>query len=176
MVELRFFGGLSVEETAEILQVSADTIQRDWRFAKPPQIAGIEFWAHFCAQYNGCCAPGPADSGWDLKSDDAVTSSLGIFTPFEYKGQRRSPACMHIQAKQQLLSHRPLIGGFLEGKPPSALFSSINAPSEASKGHAYSQFRLSFPAVCCSSSASFFRPKARSASACLRWASGSFGS
>ncbi len=34
MVELRFFGGLSVEETAEILQVSADTIQRDWRFAK----------------------------------------------------------------------------------------------------------------------------------------------
>ena len=34
MVELRFFGGLSVEETAEVLQVSPDTIQRDWRFAK----------------------------------------------------------------------------------------------------------------------------------------------
>ena len=34
MVELRFFGGLSVEETAEILQVSPDTIHRDWRFAK----------------------------------------------------------------------------------------------------------------------------------------------
>jgi RNA polymerase sigma-70 factor, ECF subfamily len=33
MVELRFFGGLSVEETAEVLQVSPDTIQRDWRFA-----------------------------------------------------------------------------------------------------------------------------------------------
>jgi RNA polymerase sigma-70 factor (ECF subfamily) len=34
MVELRFFGGLSVEETAEILQVSPDTVHRDWRFAK----------------------------------------------------------------------------------------------------------------------------------------------
>lgn len=34
MVELRFFGGLSVEEAAEILQVSPDTIHRDWRFVK----------------------------------------------------------------------------------------------------------------------------------------------
>jgi RNA polymerase sigma-70 factor, ECF subfamily len=34
MVELRFFGGLSVAETAEILQVSPDTVHRDWRFAK----------------------------------------------------------------------------------------------------------------------------------------------
>jgi hypothetical protein len=34
MVELRFFGGLSVEETAEVLQVSPDTVHRDWRFAK----------------------------------------------------------------------------------------------------------------------------------------------
>ena len=34
MVELRFFGGLSVEETAEVLQVSADTVMRDWRLAK----------------------------------------------------------------------------------------------------------------------------------------------
>jgi RNA polymerase sigma-70 factor (ECF subfamily) len=34
MVELRFFGGLSVEETAEILEVSPDTVHRDWRFAK----------------------------------------------------------------------------------------------------------------------------------------------
>ena len=34
VVELRFFGGLSVEETADVLQVSADTIKRDWRLAK----------------------------------------------------------------------------------------------------------------------------------------------
>ena len=34
MVELRFFGGLSVEETAEVLNVSTDTILRDWRLAK----------------------------------------------------------------------------------------------------------------------------------------------
>ena len=34
VVELRFFGGLSVEETAEALDVSQETVQRDWRFAK----------------------------------------------------------------------------------------------------------------------------------------------
>jgi RNA polymerase sigma-70 factor (ECF subfamily) len=34
VVELRYFGGLSVEETATVLGVSADTITRDWRTAK----------------------------------------------------------------------------------------------------------------------------------------------
>jgi RNA polymerase sigma factor (TIGR02999 family) len=34
VVELRFFGGLSVEETAEALQISQETVMRDWKFAK----------------------------------------------------------------------------------------------------------------------------------------------
>jgi RNA polymerase sigma factor (TIGR02999 family) len=34
MIELRFFGGLSVEETASVLHVSPDTVKRDWRLAK----------------------------------------------------------------------------------------------------------------------------------------------
>jgi RNA polymerase sigma-70 factor, ECF subfamily len=34
VVELRFFGGLSVDETAEVLRVSSDTVLRDWKFAK----------------------------------------------------------------------------------------------------------------------------------------------
>jgi RNA polymerase sigma factor (TIGR02999 family) len=34
VVELRFFGGLSVEETAEVLQVSTGTVRRDWRLAR----------------------------------------------------------------------------------------------------------------------------------------------
>ena len=34
VVELRFFGGLSVEETAEVLGVSAPTVKRHWRMAK----------------------------------------------------------------------------------------------------------------------------------------------
>jgi RNA polymerase sigma factor (TIGR02999 family) len=34
VVELRYFGGLSVEETAEVLHVSPDTVKRDWRLAK----------------------------------------------------------------------------------------------------------------------------------------------
>jgi RNA polymerase sigma factor (TIGR02999 family) len=50
VVELRFFGGLSVEETAEVLKVSAQTVWRDWTLAKVwllremkrggPQVAG----------------------------------------------------------------------------------------------------------------------------------------
>jgi RNA polymerase sigma-70 factor, ECF subfamily len=34
VVELRFFGGLEVNETAEALKISAETVKRDWRFAK----------------------------------------------------------------------------------------------------------------------------------------------
>jgi RNA polymerase sigma-70 factor (ECF subfamily) len=34
VVELRYFGGMSVEETADVLQVSTNTVIRDWRLAK----------------------------------------------------------------------------------------------------------------------------------------------
>jgi RNA polymerase sigma factor (TIGR02999 family) len=34
VVELRFFGGLEVKETAEALKISPETVKRDWRFAK----------------------------------------------------------------------------------------------------------------------------------------------
>ncbi len=34
VVEMRFFGGLSVEETAEALKISPETVMRDWKFAK----------------------------------------------------------------------------------------------------------------------------------------------
>jgi DNA-directed RNA polymerase specialized sigma24 family protein len=34
VVELRFFGGLTVGETAQALEVSSDTVMRDWKLAK----------------------------------------------------------------------------------------------------------------------------------------------
>lgn len=34
VVELRFFGGLSVEETAEVLEISVNTVKRDWSTAR----------------------------------------------------------------------------------------------------------------------------------------------
>lgn len=34
VVELRFFGGLSIEETAEALKISPETVKRDWTWAK----------------------------------------------------------------------------------------------------------------------------------------------
>ncbi len=34
VVELRFFGGLSVDETAEVLAISPETVMRDWKFAR----------------------------------------------------------------------------------------------------------------------------------------------
>jgi len=34
VIELRFFGGLSVEETAAVLKISPDSVMRDWRLAR----------------------------------------------------------------------------------------------------------------------------------------------
>jgi len=34
VIEMRFFGGLTVEETASVLKVSTDTVMRDWKLAK----------------------------------------------------------------------------------------------------------------------------------------------
>jgi RNA polymerase sigma factor (TIGR02999 family) len=34
VIELRFFGGLSVEETAEVLQISPQSVMRDWKLAR----------------------------------------------------------------------------------------------------------------------------------------------
>jgi len=34
VIELRFFSGLSVEETAEVLKISPQSVMRDWRLAK----------------------------------------------------------------------------------------------------------------------------------------------
>ena len=34
VIEMRFFGGMTVEETAEVLKISTDTVKRDWRMAK----------------------------------------------------------------------------------------------------------------------------------------------
>lgn len=42
IVELRFFGGLSVEETAEVLGISTRTVKRDWRKARAFLLASLE--------------------------------------------------------------------------------------------------------------------------------------
>ena len=42
VVELRFFGGLSVDETAAVLNVSSQTVMRDWRLAKVWLLREIE--------------------------------------------------------------------------------------------------------------------------------------
>jgi RNA polymerase sigma-70 factor (ECF subfamily) len=34
VIELRFFGGLSVDETAEVLKISAQSVMRDWKMAR----------------------------------------------------------------------------------------------------------------------------------------------
>jgi RNA polymerase sigma factor (TIGR02999 family) len=42
VIEMRFFGGLSVEETATILKVSPDTVLRDWRLARAWLLAELK--------------------------------------------------------------------------------------------------------------------------------------
>lgn len=44
VVELRFFGGLTVEETAEVLRVSTNTVRRDWRLAKAWLLRELGGW------------------------------------------------------------------------------------------------------------------------------------
>ncbi|MBZ5536862.1 MAG: sigma-70 family RNA polymerase sigma factor [Acidobacteriia bacterium] len=41
VVELRYFGGLNIEETAEVLGISVDTVKRDWRMARAWLIAEL---------------------------------------------------------------------------------------------------------------------------------------
>ena len=42
VVELRFFGGLTLEETAEVLHVPSDTVKRDWRLARLWLLRGLK--------------------------------------------------------------------------------------------------------------------------------------
>ena len=46
VVELRFFGGLSLEETAEVLKLSPGTVRRDWRMARA--------WLHHELSHDSC--------------------------------------------------------------------------------------------------------------------------
>ena len=41
LVELRFFGGLSIEETAEVLKISAQSVMRDWKTARAWLVAEL---------------------------------------------------------------------------------------------------------------------------------------
>lgn len=50
VVQLRYFGGLSLEETAEVLEVSVETAKRDWRMAR----------AWLLAELTGKQRPGPS--------------------------------------------------------------------------------------------------------------------
>jgi RNA polymerase sigma-70 factor (ECF subfamily) len=52
VIEMRFFGGLSVKETAEALHVSPETVMRDWKLAKA--------WLHRQLREDGGGAPGSA--------------------------------------------------------------------------------------------------------------------
>jgi RNA polymerase sigma factor (TIGR02999 family) len=42
VIQLRFFGGLSVEETAAVVQVSPDTVMRDWKLARAWLLAELD--------------------------------------------------------------------------------------------------------------------------------------
>lgn len=57
VVELRYFGGLSVEETATVLGVSVDTVMRDWKLAR--------VWLHreLVRRADVPSGPGPARAG-----------------------------------------------------------------------------------------------------------------
>jgi RNA polymerase sigma factor (TIGR02999 family) len=51
VIELRFFGGLSVEETAAVLEISGQSVMRDWRLAKSWLMREINGRGHAGAQH-----------------------------------------------------------------------------------------------------------------------------
>jgi RNA polymerase sigma factor (TIGR02999 family) len=62
VIELRFFGGLSVEETAEVLKVSTDTVKRDWRLAKSWLLRELTQTASWRVSQNETSPPQTANS------------------------------------------------------------------------------------------------------------------
>ncbi len=50
VVEMRYFAGLSVEETAEALGVSVETVMRDWKVAKTWMLRDLRLKASACAR------------------------------------------------------------------------------------------------------------------------------
>jgi RNA polymerase sigma factor (TIGR02999 family) len=58
VIELRFFGGLSVEETAEALGVSRETVHRDWRLGRAWLRAELESTGSDQRRRGGLDAPG----------------------------------------------------------------------------------------------------------------------
>ena len=62
VVELRFFGGLSVQETVEVLKVSEKTVRREWQFAKAWLVHEFErgearWTLSACIKSNSCIMP-----------------------------------------------------------------------------------------------------------------------
>ena len=53
VIELRFFGGLSVAETAAVLDVSEDTVMRDWKLARVWLLSRDEEESRACRIANG---------------------------------------------------------------------------------------------------------------------------
>jgi RNA polymerase sigma factor (TIGR02999 family) len=70
VVELRFFGGLSVEETAEVLKVSPQTVMRDWRLAKAWLYREVSRSADASAGPSGEGRPAPRSSKGARRSAD----------------------------------------------------------------------------------------------------------
>ena len=46
VIEMRYFGGMTVDETADALHVSTDTVKRDWRLAKLWLLRELEGHGH----------------------------------------------------------------------------------------------------------------------------------
>ena len=55
VIELRFFGGLSVEETAAVLKISGQSVMRDWRLAKSWLMREIDGYTKSRSQARGLC-------------------------------------------------------------------------------------------------------------------------
>ena len=115
LVELRYFGGLSVEEAAEALSISPETAKRDWRMAKA--------WLFSALAGSRPPAAGNKQTVHYLRRFDVH----GVAIPFQYLSRKRAPlrmmfmefvlACdMRFASRQSALFGQPEVGvGLVSG-------------------------------------------------------------
>jgi hypothetical protein len=79
VIELRFFGGLSVEETAEVLKVSPDTVMRDWRLARVWLLAELSRRGLTAVFWTASLPPdNQSELGGELSASDCARWQIGI--------------------------------------------------------------------------------------------------
>ena len=98
VVELRFFGGLSVKETAEVMKVSVDTVMRDWKLAKAWLLRELEWGQRLWSLNAGAESSGYTTLPQRSRQTDALPSWKNTAKVMKSCGKKSHP-CFPTRAR-----------------------------------------------------------------------------